>query len=443
MIRIHALGAMSRGRGRRDGLRALVIVNMCACLLFGLAACTLTGVSVTTTAPVLNSDASVPSGSGLYSLQFAPDNHGSLYSLVRLDAATGKPQWRQALPGDPPMIAVSDGIIYAFNGIEYATNGIDVRALRGRDGSSIWHTTLNRPDQAPPNTSAVLTGGPVAMVVADGHIYIKIGGGPQRLPEQLVAVRASDGAILWIRTFDEGAAMGAGGDGLVMVNVGGNRIQALHATDGSLAWQAQFQEVASEPQLLGGRVYVDEGPAGLTALDEHTGALVGTLPCSKDPSSGISGTSSGIALSPSGAQIYIECLEPNTASGNGDGVFAFDTQQHQVLWKYHAVNINAAPVAAANLVFIPHGTVLDAVRASDGKRVWSMQAELPNAGPVELALIGDTLYVRMSLVFPHVYVFGCGNNCKQSYSLSALRLSDGAVYWRHYETSGTQGLLTT
>jgi outer membrane protein assembly factor BamB len=427
MARIHTLGATNRRRSRRDGLRALVIVTMCGCLLLGLAACTLVGNSATTSARVLNSDAPVPSGSGLYSLQRATDNRVGQFTLVRLDAVTGKPQWQQALPGNDldPLIGVSDGIFYAVN-------GLDVLAFSGRDGSSIWHTTLNPSVHAQSKNSDVPGGRHhLALAVADGHIYIRIGGGLESLPEQVVAVRASDGAQLWSHTFDEFAEVAGGGDGLVIVNVGRNRIQALHAADGALAWQAQYQEVAGEAQMLGGLVYVDEGHTGLVALDENTGALVWTLPCWKH---------SAIAPSPSGAQIYIECLEPNNDSGASEGVFAFDTQQHQVLWKYHAFNFNAAPVAAANLVFIPHGTVLDAVRASDGKRVWSLQAEEPNAGPVELALIGDTPYVRMSVVFPHVYL-GCGTSCERSYSLSALRPSDGAVYWRHYEPSGTQSLL--
>src|SRR5690348_2271432 len=138
MARIHTLGATNRRRSRRDGLRALVIVTMCGCLLLGLAACTLVGNSATTSARVLNSDAPVPSGSGLYSLQRATDNRVGQFTLVRLDAVTGKPQWQQALPGNDldPLIGVSDGIFYAVN-------GLDVLAFSGRDGSSIWHTTLN------------------------------------------------------------------------------------------------------------------------------------------------------------------------------------------------------------------------------------------------------------------------------------------------------------
>src|SRR5690348_10646998 len=99
MARIPALGATNRRHSRRDGLRALVIVTMCGCLLFGLAACTLVGKSAPTGAPMLNSDAPVPSGSGLYSLQLATDNRVGQFTLVRFDALTGKPLWRQAIPG--------------------------------------------------------------------------------------------------------------------------------------------------------------------------------------------------------------------------------------------------------------------------------------------------------------------------------------------------------
>jgi outer membrane protein assembly factor BamB len=423
MARSHALGAANRRRSRRDGLRALVIVTMFGSLLLGLAACTLFG-SGMTTAPVRNIDAPVPSGSGLYYLQFAQDNSGSHYNILRADAVTGKPQWQQALPGNVPKIAVRDGIIYAVN-------GLDVLALRGSDGTKLWNTTLNVSVLTQSNSFVHVR---VQPVVADDHVYISIDDGESLTHGQVVALRVSDGAQLWSRAFDDfynsdNIQPLAAGDGFVFVTSVGNGIHALQAADGSLAWQAQYKGVV---QLLGGLVYVDDGPAPLVALDEHTGALVWTLPCWKQ---------TGIAPSASGAQIYIGCLDPHNPDATGEGVFAFDTHQRQLLWKYHAYNFNDQPVVASDRVLIPVGTTLAAVRASDGKQVWSQQAEEPNAGPVALALIGDTLYVRVSLIYPHVIIFGCGTSCKQSYSLSALRTSDGAAYWRHYEPSWTLGLI--
>lgn len=169
MARIAALGATSRRRSRRDGLRALVIATVCGCVLLGLAGCTLVGIGSTTTVPVLNSVAPVPSGSGLYFLQFAQDTSGSHFTLVRVDAATGKPQWQHALAGQSPKIAVSDGTIYVVD-------GLDVLALRGHDGSIIWHTTLNDlVQQTPSDTGVVPAGG--QPVVADGRVYIGIAQG--------------------------------------------------------------------------------------------------------------------------------------------------------------------------------------------------------------------------------------------------------------------------
>lgn len=400
------------------------MATMCGFLLLGMSACAFISIGATT-APPLNINAPVPSGSGLYSLQFAQDNSGRHVTLVRVDAVTGHPQWQQALPGDISEIVVSDEIIYAVD-------GPDVLALRGRDGTRIWSTTLTASVQTPSNSSVLVGARPV---VADGHVYLSIAHGPGILqPGQVVALRASDGAPLWRRAFDYATRPDAAGDGLVVVSTPGNGVVALHAADGSLAWQAPYNNTGKDVvQALGGLVYVDNGPAPLVALDERTGALVWTLPCWKQ---------TRIAPSASGTLIYIGCLEPHNPYAASAGIFAFDTQQRQLLWKYPVSDFITAPVAAADIVFIPNGTALDAVRASDGKRVWRQQAEEPNAGPVALARIGDTLYVRVSPKYPHVVVFGCGTSCKQrAYSLSALRPSDGAAYWRHYEPSGTLWLL--
>lgn len=418
MARTHAPGATHRWPSRRAGLRALAIEITCGFVLLVLAACTLFGSGLTTVS-VLNTDAPVPSGSGLYSLRFAQENSGSYSTIVRDDAVTGEPQWQQDFPGSSPTIAVSGGVLYVVN-------GLDVLALRGSDGTRIWDTTLSASGQTQANSIGPVGGQPV---VADNHVYLSMEDSPGNLQHvQIVALRASDGAHLWSRAFD-GVQGIAAGDGLVVVSTGGNGVIALHAADGSVAWQAQSQaQYVGRAQVLGGLVYVDEEPGPLVALDERTGALVWTLPCWEQ---------TGIAPSASGAQIYIGCLEPHNALATAGGIFAFDTQQRQLLWKRLGADFITTPIAVGNLVFIPNGTALDAVRASDGKRVWSRQAEEPNAGPVALARIGDTLYVRMSVKYPHIYIFGCGTTCKQSYSLSALRPSDGAPYWRRYEPNGT------
>jgi outer membrane protein assembly factor BamB len=417
MTRVHALGLTYRRRSRREGPRALGIVSMFTFLLVGLAACTLFGAGTTTT-QVLNIDAPVPGGSGLYYQQFATDNSGGThFSIVRADAVTGNPQWQQALPGDTPKIAIGDGNVYVLNGLE-------VMALRGNDGAHIWSTTLHAAVSTQSTNSMPMASG---AVVAEGHVYISVlTDYPETFGGQVVALRASDGVQVWSHSFDDIGSLAAG-DGFVFMGTGESGTFALHAADGSLAWQAQQ---LGEVQLVGGLVYIDNAPSPLVALDEHTGELVWTLPCWKQ---------TPIVSDPSGARIYLGCLAPHDATFADGGIFAFDTQQRQLIWKYPQVSdFNTAPVADSDMVFIAEGTALDALRASDGKQVWSQQAEESNAGPVGLVLIGDTLYVRVSIIYPHVIIYDC---CKRSYSLSALRTSDGAAFWRHYEPSQDLGLL--
>lgn len=416
MIRVHALGMTYRRRRRRDGPRALGIVSMFAFLLVGLTACPLF-VTVTTTTQVLNRDAPVPGGSGFYYQQFATDNSGGAhYSIVRADAVTGNPKWRQALQGHPPKIAIGGGNVYVLNGLE-------VMALRGNDGAHIWSTMLNA---AVPTQSTNSTPMASSAVVAEGHVYISVlNDYPETFGGQVVALRASDGMQIWTHSFDDIGSLAAG-DGFVFMGAGESGTFALHAADGSLAWQAQQ---SGDVQLVGGLVYIEYDPSPLVALDERTGELVWTLPCWKQ---------TPIVSDPSGARIYLGCLAPHDATFANGGVFAFDTQQRQLVWKHPQVSAFNPPVADSDMVFISEGTALDALRASDGKQVWSQQAEESNAGPVGLVLIGDTLYVRVSMIYPHVIISDC---CKRSYSLSALRTSDGIAFWRHYEPSQDLGLL--
>lgn len=403
-------GWLRRHRGVRFG--AITTLLMLVALTVGLGAYVARG-GPTSSGPVLDTAAPVPQGSGLYSADYSQVGSGGI-PIERLDGSTGARQWQITLPMGPPVNGLP--LLTAADGAVYAADSDDVWALNGSDGTQLWRTTLNVPGA--PGTG--LNSGVTQPVSANGAIYIGVGGDQSA---QLVALRASDGAQLWSHAFDAVGSVDAG-DGLVFVE-SGDGTSALHAADGSLAWQAPEKGVV---QLLGGLVYLDESPAPILALDEHTGALVWTLPCWQE---------SAIVPSASGTQIYIECLEPQNPYAASEGVFAFDTQQRQLLWKYHAFNFNrAAPVVVGDLVVIPHGTTLDAVRASDGKRVWTQEAEEPNAGPVALAAIGDTVYVRVRLIYPHVIVYGCGTTCKQSYSLSALRASDGAIYWRHYEPQG-------
>jgi outer membrane protein assembly factor BamB len=414
-IALWAIVLLASGWLRRHrGIRAVGIgtLALLVTLTVGLVAYLARG-GTSPSGNVLGTAAPVPTGSGLYSAAYGQVGGGEV-PIERLDARTGTRQWQITVPtGRPlaqPLVAAGDGVLYA-------ATGWDIWALNGSDGTQLWHTTLGLPGMGTPGAAPGL-GVNAQPISGDGNIYLSLAGGYQS--GQLVALRASDGKQLWNRAFDAAPSVAAG-DGLVVASVD-DVISALHATDGSPAWQAPYK---GGVQLLGGLIYVDESPAPLLALDEHTGALVWTLPCWKE---------SAIVPSASGVQIFIGCLEPHSPEATGEGIFAFDTQQRQLLWKYHAFDVNiAAPVVASDLVIIPHGTTLDAVRASDGKRVWTQEAELPNAGPVALAAIGDTVYVRVRMIYPHVIIYGCGTNCKQSYSLSALRASDGAIYWRHYE----------
>jgi outer membrane protein assembly factor BamB len=413
-------GWKSHSRGGR--MRAITATVALIALAVGLP--TVVAALVPKAPSVPQMAAPVPADSGLY---FTHDHYGSgsRITLVRASARTGAVEWAHATSPLGGKITASGGIIYGANSWE-------AWALRGSDGKELWHTPFVIPRKADETPQYLYAQRPV---IGDGEVYLSFMNN-DNLRGAIIALRASDGKLLWSRAFDDYYSRVdtqplAAGDGLVIVPSDSQGISAFHALDGSLAWHTKY--TGYYVFLLGGVVYVNrQGDPPTVALDAHTGAFLWSLPCWQEDM---------IAFSGSGTRLYVTGL-PLRGSGPV-AVYAFDTQQRRLLWTYDAVNPNSAPIATPDLVFIAHGTVLDAVRASDGTRAWRQEAELSNAGPTDLALLDNTVYVRVRPIYPHVIIWGCGAYCQKSYSLSALRATDGVVYWRQYESPDTGSWLAT
>lgn len=374
----------------------------------------------TSTAPHLV--APVPAERGLY---FGYDQ-GAAFDLVRVSARMGTVEWNHTTPlGAPAVATTSDGVVYGID------RQLRVWALRGSDGGELWHTQLVLPAGAVPTPDLA----PLTPVIGDGEVYLTVSN-LNNYRGALYALRTRDGKALWRHTLVNYYTTVrteplAAGDGLVIVPSLDTGISAFHALDGTLAWQSKYP--GYYVKLFGDAVYVAYRPSDLiVALDARSGAYLWTLPCWQEDR---------VAFSGVGTQLYITGLPPEGAGPVS--VYAFDTQQRRLLWKYAGTNPGAPPIATSDLVFIASGTRLDAVHARDGTQAWRQEAEEPNAGPTGLILIEDTLYVRVQLIYPHVYIFGCGHDCPKSYSLSAMRASDGALYWRQYELPGIAGWLAS
>jgi outer membrane protein assembly factor BamB len=186
-------------------------------------------------------------------------------TLHALDGATGAERWQYQIGTGIPQVTVSGGIAYGQDGI--TTNGLV--ALRASDGTLLWRfPTAAHVEMVP--------------VVANGLVYVG------QSPSTLVALNAVTGAVHWsddLAVQHEPSNLNsavAAGTGLYVNAAHG--IYALNASTGALCWvaPANGQFASSVPLLDGTAVYETSilgspGPGfpfggSVFAVDAHTGA---------------------------------------------------------------------------------------------------------------------------------------------------------------------------
>ena len=214
---------------------------------------------------------------------------------------------------------VADGMIY-FGG-EFGT----VSALNASDGKVIWRTTI---------TQNYLKATPV---LANGVLYFGVN-------NHAVALSASDGKVIW-QTNDTQQSSYYGTpalnvqDGLLYFT-DGNSVIALHSADGTPAWSTQViptmttydplaVSIKDSPVVAGDTVYV--GADGVYALDATSGKLRWH-------------TATSVTGAPYAAPVIV---------GDTLYVSAID-------------NTESAPQSTP----IGKSSYVDALRASDGQRLW-------------------------------------------------------------------------
>ena len=169
-------------------------------------------------------------------------NHGSVYAV---QAGTGQLIWRVSQSAsdfaDQDIIQVTPAV---NGGIVFAGSAQDVFAYRASDGKQLWQYTAHG------------NGGPqlgITPLVSNGAVYF-ITSVPMGT---LVALRSSDGTLLWQKQEQEIAP-----DGLVLingllVNLIGN-LTAWRTSDGSQVWQ-HVTNNGSGPPGPGSSVVIDDG----------------------------------------------------------------------------------------------------------------------------------------------------------------------------------------
>lgn len=299
----------------------------------------------------------------------------------------------------------------ASNGVDYvgSDNG-RLYALNGKDGTVRWQYKAG----APVYVAAVM----------QGTVYADANNGTSAVA---YAFKADNGSVLWHYNVNDYISQLMVENGIVYVGTAatGNsiRLYALHASTGSLLWSYSAQ--AETPVLLtasDGVVYYAEimGIAGdnfnehITALRSSNGSVMWRLPIAAADgyARGTPAVSNGV--------IYI--------GTNNGSMYAVRVSDGSVLWHvartggFDAIPLDISPLVDNGMVFIEgkqgaggQNLALFAMRASDGKLLWSKSQEVA-PGPM----------VNQPQIIEGV-IYADGNVG----GLDALREADGSLLWQH------------
>jgi outer membrane protein assembly factor BamB len=294
-------------------------------------------------------------------------------------------------------LLVQDGVVYA-GAVDVPANQSYIYALSARTGTLLWrHRTADQ--------------GPEVAAVVGGVVFAGAG-------TSVLALRASDGALLW--SADTGRLDSPSlilSNGVVYstgANKSGSALFALSASDGKLLWQrtatAADNGPFSLPTVVGGVVYVYNGPlpvgggiryASIYALRSSDGAVLWRQPWQRHLVTIFSApvVANGVIYTSTDAGTEIPAA-----------AYALRASDGAVLWRGQ-VDENAldSPVVLDGLVFIPTRDPLDALDASTGQLRWRLEAR----GPRVEAGADHGLYVS------------------DGDGIAALDAVSGAVRWRY------------
>jgi outer membrane protein assembly factor BamB len=246
------------------------------------------------------------------------DKSGVVHAL---DSATGAERW--SMQTDGPI----DGAAAAVGGVVLtATEAGTAYALDARTGALTWKSTL------PAGVTRSVTASADTVFVGAAGI--------------LVALRLSDGTMLWQTTVATSGACGTPtvAGGLVFDSTGldgddrsARGVVAVDAASGTVRWRfaSPTQDQPYTPAVSAGRAYVVSEDKTVVALDTATGTVVWTM---------TTGAVNEALATIAGGVIYVPT--------NGHTLVALEAATGKIQWQAPIVGVPYAPVVAHGLVLV-------------------------------------------------------------------------------------------
>ncbi len=194
--------------------------------------------------------------------------------LRAFSTADGKQLWEANVrPEGEDDPVIGGGIAYSAGSLYTTTGYNEVLALSPDDGKVLWRVTIPAPARAAP-------------AVMDSRVFVAT------LDNRLLALEASDGALLWdYAGIGEvaglvGAASPAANNDIVVPAFSSGEVVALRVENGAVAWSDNLSAVRRADNLAGlsdisGLPVIDKGVVfavsyggRLVAIDERTGSRV-------------------------------------------------------------------------------------------------------------------------------------------------------------------------
>lgn len=256
-----------------------------------------------------------------------------------------------------------------------------------------------------------------SMVASDGIVYVGSDNG------SLYALNGSDGRVLWQYMANAPVSVVAVVDGAVYAyadNPNSAVAFALNAGSGNVVWRYQVSDFVSKAMVVDKMVYLGTAATAnqpvLYALQTSRGALAWRY-AAHAITPGLLAVSDGVVYYAEISWIGTAFTENITALGAGDG---------RALWRLHTQSADGYAYAVSAVVngavYISTNTgAVSAARASDGTLLWhSARASIfPGVPSAATPLVADGM----------VYVTGKQNFASRSQGLDALRASDGKQLW--------------